>query len=358
MQRRDAILAGLACTLPMHPHADTLSSSIHAYLGSYGPEGLAAFTQDAQSGALQLLQRVENRGEPSWLCASPDGRLLYAVNEGASSVAVYERAADGRLRLLQERPSGGQGPVHISLAAGLAIVAHYGSGGLACWRLDGQGLLTGAPVVLPTALGPGATHAHMAGCDPTGRYLLASDLGQDALLCWRFDPALGGAGPAQVWRAPQGAGPRHFQFHPQLAGQLYLLNELSSTLSWLSLDERNGTLSHQLSLSSLPAGFRETSYASDLRISAHGRRLYALNRLHDSVAIFELGRDGRPSLLGHESTRGSYPRSAAFSPDGRWFYTCNQRAGTVSRFWVQADGGLHYAGQQNLPTPAALLFVV
>lgn len=328
-----------------------------AYLGGYGSAGLAVLRQDPSSGALQELQRLQEPGEPSWLCASADGRLLYSANEGDSTLSVYERGPQGRLQRLQQVASGGQGPVHISLQGAWAVVAHYGSGGLACWRLDGQGLLAGPPRIVGTALAPGPSHAHMAGCDPGQGYLLASDLAQDVLLSWRFELGLGPADQPQVWRAPKGAGPRHFQFHPGLPGQLYLLHETASSLSWLQLDVRRGALEHQLTLSSLPAGHTETSYASDLRLSPSGRHLYALNRLHDSIAIFELNAEGRPRLLGHEPTRGSYPRSACFGPDGRWFYTCNQRGDSLSRFWVRADGGLHYAGQQAMPSPAMLLFV-
>ncbi|MFY8118001.1 MAG: lactonase family protein [Roseateles sp.] len=328
-----------------------------AYLGGYGRAGLRHLRQDPSSGELQELQGMEVAGEPSWLCASPDGRLLYSANEGSSTLTVYERGAQGRLQPLQELASGGRGPVHISLHAGMALVAHYGSGQLACWRLGEQGLLDGAPRVLDTAQGPGPSHAHMAACDPQGRFLLVSDLGQDALLCWRFEPGLGPQGRAQVWRTPAGSGPRHFQFHASLPGQLYLLNETASSLSWLELEPHSGGLSHKLTLSSLPKGYSQTSYASDLRLSPSGRHLYALNRLHDSIAIFELNAEGRPRLLGHEPTRGSYPRSACFGPDGRWFYTCNQRGDSLSRFWVRSDGGLHYAGQQAMPSPAMLLFV-
>ncbi|MFN5048048.1 lactonase family protein [Roseateles sp.] len=328
-----------------------------AYLGGYGRAGLRHLRQDPSSGELQELQGMEVAGEPSWLCASPDGRLLYSANEGSSTLTVYERGDQGRLQPLQELASGGRGPVHISLHAGMALVAHYGSGQLACWRLGEQGLLDGAPRVLDTAQWPGPSHAHMAACDPQGRFLLVSDLGQDALLCWRFEPGLGPQGRAQVWRTPAGSGPRHFQFHASLPGQLYLLNETASSLSWLELEPHSGGLSHKLTLSSLPKGYSQTSYASDLRLSPSGRHLYALNRLHDSIAIFELNAEGRPRLLGHEPTRGSYPRSACFGPDGRWFYTCNQRGDSLSRFWVRSDGGLHYAGQQAMPSPAMLLFV-
>ncbi|MEJ6000897.1 lactonase family protein [Paucibacter soli] len=355
MRRRNTLQA-LACAPLMPSRASP--APVHAYLGSYGPEGLGCYLQDAESGLLQPRGRVENRGEPSWLCAAPDGGLLYAANEAASTLGVYARAADGGLRLLQERASGGVGPVHISLQGGLAFVAHYGSGEIACWRLDAQGLLGERLALLPSASGPGPSHAHMAGCDPSGRYLLASDLGQGSLLSWRLDEAAGRLGPPRVWQGPPGAGPRHFRFHPLRPQWLYLLNETASTLSWLHFDASDGSIRQDLTLSSLPAGHRGTSYASDLRITADGRHLYALNRLHDSIAIFELGRDGQPRLLGHEPSRGSYPRSAALSPDGRWLYVCNQRGGNVSRFWVQADGGLHHAGLQSLPAPAALVFVV
>ena len=94
-------------------------------------------------------------------------------------------------------------------------------------------------------------------------------------------------------------------------------------------------------------------------VSGDGRFVYAGNRLHDSIAIYSVGPDGRLTYRGEEWTRGDYPRSFSFAPGGRFLYCCNQRADHVAVFRVDPEsGGLtftgHYAAVGN---PSMILFL-
>lgn len=355
-------LPALAASAPGH-------QSFTVHVGSYAPqgEGIYSFRADARTGRLQPLGLSANPHSPSWLQADPARPgLLYAANEGGHSLHVYRQQADGRLQLLQALPSGGQGPVHLSLhpSAPFAFVAHYGSAELAVFAraADGQlspvGLHPSCSKSLPEDCRPGpqravsappgswaisghdAPHLHMALSTPDGRFVLASDLGRDRLAVWPFDPRKGSLGSRQDLALSAGAGPRHFVFHPRDPAQLYLLNEEASTLVFLRMDAQTGRLEVRGEMSSLPEGFVGTNFASDLWASPDGKFLYALNRLHDSIAIFALAADGTPKLLTHEWTRGSYPRSARPSPCGRWLYVCNQRSDHVAVFALDQLSGL------------------
>lgn len=353
---------------------------MHAYIGSYAPNGLGLyhFAQDPVGGGLQPLGVSAGPRNPSWLCANGAGTRLYVANEhedaegGSGEISAYAREpGSGALTLINSQPSGGGRPVHISLSADERhlFVANYGGGSVGVLALAADGGL-GSLLSLsrhaelfgdvqlgpqPAALAcPGSfaisdhdgPHAHMAQLDPTGRHLLVSDLGLDLIISWRFDARSGGLSAPQALAASPGAGPRHFVFHPQRAdASCYVLNEEASTLAWLHFDGATGRLTPRAEVSCLPAGFQGTSFASDLRCSADGRFLYCLNRLHDSVAIFALAADGAPRLLTHEWTRGSYPRSFALDPSGRYMYVCNQRSDHVAIFSVGTDGGLSFSGQ-------------
>ncbi len=374
----------MAALTPMVSLAGASTAPFSVYVGGYAPtcEGIYRFAADAATGHLRPAGLTPNPHSPSWLQADPArAGLLYAANEGGGSVHVYRQQADGvSLQLLQALPSGGEGPVHLSLhpTAPFAFVPHYGSAELAVLRraADGQlspvGLhpscdrsqpedcrlgparaLTGPPGSFALS-GHEAPHMHMALSTPDGRFVLASDLGRDRLAVWPFDPDSGALGRRQDLALSPGAGPRHFVFHPKDATQLYLLNEQASTLAWLQMEPQSGRLSQRAEISSLPQGFAGTNFAADLIASADGRFLYALNRLHDSIAVFALAADGAPRLIAHEWTRGSYPRSARFSPCGRWFYVCNQRSDHVAVFAVDAATGLpRFAGQYvAVPSPA------
>lgn len=324
------------------------SALSHLYVGSYAPagQGIQGFALDARSGALRPLTLTPNANSPSWLLA--DKGRLYAAEEGGDHIAVYQRAADGSLGLSQRLPSGGRGPVHLSLAQGRLWVAHYGDARLAALRLQADGSLAEAE----TWYGEAGGHAHMLQPSPDGRWLVASDLGLDRLLAWpatSWPPAA-----ARVLRFHQRCGPRHFLFHPQRTELVYLLNELSNSLATVRLGERGPELLAECSV--LPRSYAGTSYASDLLLAPGGRHLYALNRLHNSIAVLDLEQATQPRLLDHHWTHGDYPRSACRV--GEHLYVCNQRSDQLSHFDLSRPERPRFSGLQiAVPSPAVACWV-
>lgn len=189
--------------------------------------------------------------------------------------------------------------------------------------------------------------------------MLASDLGRDLLRVWRLDDdRVDPKAPIELdgLCLPTGSGPRHFVFHPRMTGSVYLLNEQANALDWLDLDE-SGRLRRRERLSSLPAGFEGLSYASDLLISPDGRRLFALNRLHDAIAVFDVDAAGRPSWAGEVWAQGSYPRSATLSPDGRALWVCLQRSHQICVFDIDGGAPPRFDGRFiEMPGAACVVF--
>lgn len=355
------------------------------YVGSYGPKGrgIQRFVLDAASGALREQGLTPSTLNPSWLALNAAGTRLYCANEGGGSVGAYALAADGAPQALDMVASGGAGPVHLSLHPGgrHLLVANYGGATVAVLPLDRDGRPSAASDVQAApratvplhgahaaALAPPgsfaisgheASHLHMAQADPSGRFVLACDLGQDLLLVWRFDAEQGRLQASQATPASPGAGPRHFVFHPHRPELCYVLNEEASTLAWYRLDAEAGRLLPLGELSSLPAGFKGTSFASGLVIAPDGRRLHALNRLHDSIASFELeAADGRPRLAAVEWTRGAYPRSLGLDPSGRWLIVCNERSDHLAVFGLDTAGLPRFAEQYAaVGSPNSLAFL-
>jgi 6-phosphogluconolactonase (cycloisomerase 2 family) len=185
-----------------------------------------------------------------------------------------------------------------------------------------------------------------------------ADLGQDRLYISAFNETSGVlAAPTYVSTSP-GAGPRHFAFHPK-RDALYLLNEEASTLSFYTVDPRAGALRLQQTLSTLPRGFAGTNFTSEIRISSDGRFVYCANRLHDSIAIFSVGQNGKLAFVGEEWTRGDYPRSFTIDPTGKWLFVCNQRADHITGFRINAEGrqlGL-VAEYTPVGSPAIIIFL-
>ncbi len=124
-------------------------------------------------------------------------------------------------------------------------------------------------------------------------------------------------------------------------------------------DATTGGLTSRQTISTLPPGFAGSNFCSEILVSADGRFVYAGNRLHDSIGIFSVGKDGALVYVGEEWTRGNYPRSFAFDPTGRFLYCCNQRGDNVATFRVdQKAGGLAFTGQYTpVGNPSCVVFL-
>ncbi len=366
LPRRHALLL-----LPALHVIPALATSPRRYLhvGTYAPagQGIYSFTIGAD-GSLRPLGVTANGGSPSWLLADTAAQRLYAAEEGAHQVSVYAHA-EGRLTLLQREASGGRSPAHLSLGAGRLWVAHYADARFAALAVQADGRLAPAdswPSCAGEACAPGprhaamappgsladsghdAPHAHMLRTSPDERWLLGTDLGRDRLLVWPLAGFTPGPAAHELALSP-GSGPRHFVFHPADASLVYVLQEESSTLSTVLLTADGPRLLNEASV--LPAGFVGTSYASDLLLAPGGRHLYALNRLHDSLAVLSLAQPRRPRLLDHHWVRGSYPRSAGLA--GTHLYVCNQRSDQLTHFNLNRPEAPRYTGRQTaVPSPA------
>ncbi len=373
--------------------------SILAYVGTYsspqGPEGskgngqgIYLFEMDPSNGSLTPRETIPDASNPSWLAFDPSRTHLYAGEEsfdfqGASSGSVSAFAIDrssGHLALLNTVSSEGAGPAHLSVhpSGKYALVANYAGGTVAVLPIEPDGRLGSATDIKhdegevgpahAASAPPGSfaisghdhPHAHMIQSDPSGRFVLASDLGLDRIFIWRFDLEKGKLDahqPASV-ALPPGDGPRHFKFHPN-GRWMYSLQEEGSTLVLYDYDAANGNLTARQTISTLPKGFAGTNFTSEVAVSLDGRFLYAANRLYNSISHFAIDDAGLLRYAGEAWTRGDYPRSFSIDPTGNFLYVCNQRSDAITTFRInRKTGSLTFTGQFTpVGTPAIIIFL-
>ena len=133
---------------------------------------------------------------------------------------------------------------------------------------------------------------------------------------------------------------RVYVFTPK-GDALWLINEEASTLTHYTVNA-NGTLKEGKTLSALPEGYKGTSFAAGLALSADGKQLYVANRLHNSIGHFTVTAEGTLTHQDDVWTRGDYPRTLTLDKQGRWLYVMNQRSDNITRFRVAQDGKLSF----------------
>jgi 6-phosphogluconolactonase len=346
--------------------ASAQEAAVRVYIGTYTGEhsrGIYLSQLDPATGALSPAELAGEVKNPSFLAIHPNRKFVYAVSEvadaggkptGAVSAFAVEPKS-GKLKLLNQQSSQGAGPCHLVVDATgkCVLVANYGGGSCAALPIGTDGRLGDATAAIQhvgKSVNPGrqeGPHAHSINLDPANRFAFVADLGLDKVLIYRFDPAKGSLAandPPSAAVAP-GSGPRHFAFHP--SGKFaYVINEIANTVTAFAYDAARGSLREIQTITTLPEGYKETSYTAEVVAHPSGKFLYGSNRGHDSIAIFTIeAATGKLTAAGHQSTGGKTPRNFAIDPTGKWLLAENQGSGTIVVLQIDPKtGGLKSTG--------------
>ncbi|MCU4155571.1 lactonase family protein [Carboxylicivirga sp. A043] len=332
------------------------------YLGTYTDGDSKGIYQgflnaDGTMDSLNLVAETEN---PSFLSFAHHQKYLLAVGEvdveGTGTVESYQ-VVDKGLKRLSSSISGGAHPCHLSVnETGDVLMANYSGGNVGWVKIDEQGVLSD---LLYTAQHHGssitsrqaAPHAHSIWFMDKS-HAVAVDLGIDQLLFYQLNDNQLLQTDSLMLEA--GAGPRHLAIHPNKE-VLYVINELNSTVSVVAKAEGDWKLLS--SISTLPDDYSNDSYCADIHISNDGRFLYASNRGHNSIAIYQIEEEGKNlKLIGHESVNGDWPRNFALTPDEHFLVVANQRSNNLVVFKRdEASGLLSFKSEIEASSPVCVL---
>src|SRR5579871_3448888 len=206
-------------------YVGTFSSPLHDVLPTQvdlppgNGRGIHLFEVEWLSGGLKSVGVYKMGTSPSCVVVNKEGTRLYSTNETdrvgenkegtVSSFAINPR--DGNIELLNTVRSGGAGPTFASIhpSGKFLFVANYFGGSVAVLPIQGDGQLRDATDIkkddgklgpikasnAPTGSfafsGHDRTHAHMIQADPSGRFVMHTDLGLDKIFVWKFDDKAG-----------------------------------------------------------------------------------------------------------------------------------------------------------------------
>ena len=164
--------------------------------------GIVAARRDPRTGALTPLGTVAVTPSPSFLARHPTQPVLYAVNELTDGeISAWQVGADGALDPLGSRSTGGAEPCHLAVlpGGGHLLAANYGSGSIAVFPLDPQGVPgERTDLVVHEGHGPDPerqdhAHAHMVSPGVGQGPIFGVDLGTDSVYRYDLDEATGSA---------------------------------------------------------------------------------------------------------------------------------------------------------------------
>src|SRR5262249_51282356 len=202
-------------------------------------------------GSLQSGPRFKAEKLVMPMAVSPDKRLLIAAVR-SKPYQAYSYSIDpgsGALKLVGTGPLAESFP-YISLDRGGRFLfgASYGANLVSVNSVGVDGRVGDPLQVIPTA-----RNAHSIRIDNTNRFVFAPHLGTDQVFQFLFDEKSGRliANTPPILQLKQGTGPRHLI----VSGDnrfVYVVNELTGTVTTLSLDANTGLLKELDSVSVLP----------------------------------------------------------------------------------------------------------
>ncbi|GJM32371.1 MAG: 6-phosphogluconolactonase [Saprospiraceae bacterium] len=330
-------------------------------------KGIYTYHLDAETGKMKQLAVTEGIINPSFVTLDPTGQRLYAVSETGNDVDstgyVYAYSVDPAtkaLKFINRQPTHGLAPCHASVTTNgqLLIVTNYVGGVVTVLPIQTNGGLSHASDVIKlTGKGPDArqegSHPHSVFLSKNGTFAYVPDLGTDKVMIYGISYQTGELLPAQqpFVKLQGGSGPRHLVFHPY-KNLLYVLNELNNTITTMTIDRVTGGLTAIQAIRTIPADFKGKSYAADIHITPDGHLLYASNRGHNSLAIFEVeSENGRLISMGHEPTRGDFPRNFMIDDQGRFLLVANQNSDNIVSFKINPNNG-QLTQIEDIPVPS------
>lgn len=326
-----ALLVVLA--LPLPAQADTF-----VYISLAKEKKIAVYQLDPASGKFTHVADAPCEGEPAALVTNPAKTALFASLRPEGKLSAFRiEPATGKLTLVNTIDAGPD-PAHLSTdkEGRFLLAAYYVAAKATVHAIEADGALREKPMQsVPTA-----EKAHSIVLDPANRFAFVPHTGPNTIFQFAFDKTTGKLNPGTPSKlaTPANTGPRHIVFHPRL-DIAYVDNEQGGSVTAYQFDKAAGTLAPLQTVSTLPAGFRDTNACAEIKIHSSGKWLYVSNRGHDSIARFRLDQDtGHLTLLGNTPTEKT-PRSFDLDLQGRFLLAAGESSGKLAVYHVDADSG-------------------
>ena len=354
-----------------------------AYTETNEPDNKVVVYRRGADGSLTEIQRVDTggagvNGNPPFgqgfldsngaVELTRNGRLLFVVNAGDDTISSFRVKGNGRLKLVDTAPSGGDHPTSIDTRKGLLYVLNVDSNDISGLRYSKKGKLTPLSnstreLATPQGTIPGAglptPFADQVLFSPNGKVLTVPERLSNGFMGQLDTFRIGSDGRPGQAQANASNGFIPFGMEWDNHGHLIVANGgpppnfspgsgSSYSLSGTTLTPIDNQL----------AGDDATCW---LAITNNGKYAFMINQppgRHGSVSRFAISHDGHLTLLGITPTSGS-SADTALSRNSKYLFVQNiilpgeTGNATIDRYRVASDGGLTHLGLVDSGVPGS-----
>jgi 6-phosphogluconolactonase len=345
-----AVCIGAMADELQHPDFGHAASTLYTETNVNGVNEVLVINAE-RDGRLHLAGRVSaeglgagvNLGNQGALALSPSGRHLYVVNARSGDIAVFAINHSGSGLELKQRVSTGEHPisvaVHDDLVYALNLPDPGASANITGFYVD-DGRLEPIPNSTRLLSSPFPGPAGV-GFNPDGDLLVVTEERTNKIDLY---DVVDGVARGPVVHASNGQTPFGFTFDRR--GRLYVTEAFEpqlnvSALSTYDVDSANEPL--DVISGSVTAHQTDTCW---IVLSKDGHFAYVTNTGSGTITGYRVSRSAKVQLLDESgvtaSTGGpnSMPADIALSSDGRFVFSLNQGAGTITSYRVHPDGHL------------------
>ncbi|TKC61044.1 lactonase family protein [Pedobacter hiemivivus] len=341
---------------------------IGTYTSPGKSEGIYIYNFDANTAEFKFKSVAKDVTNPSYLAVSKNNKLVYSVAEapGNSAAAAFNfDGLKGELSFINKQATGSPGPCFVLADEKHTFTANYGGGSISVFGIEANGALSPLKQLIQhtgKSIDPKkrqeSAHAHQVQFTPDRKYVTCSDLGEDQIYIYNYNPTATKEVLTinQVVKTTPGSGPRHLTFSPN-GKYAYLAHEFNGIITVFTYN--NGTLNKIQDIGTTNKDFSGRVDAADIHVSPDGKFLYETNRGDaNTISAFSIQPNGKLTFVSTISTLGKGPRNFTIDPTGKYLLVGHQYTNDIIIFERnKKTGTLKDTGKSiELGAPVCLVF--
>jgi 6-phosphogluconolactonase (cycloisomerase 2 family) len=358
-----ALLAGCERGAPLDPDPTvdlgrtapgTVPGAVYTMTNDAAGNAVMVFTRSSD-GALTPVGPVMTGGLGSGgglgnqgsIALSQDRRFLFVVNAGSDDVTSFAVSPKG-LTQVARVPSGGARPVSLTVHDDLLYVLNAdGGGSIAGFRVRGDGTLSPIAGSARPLSGAAVTAPAQIAFSRDGRVLAVSEKATSLIDIY----VVGSDGTASAPHVYPSAGDTPFGLAFGLRGDLIVSEAFGGAAGTASASSYRVSSDGGLQLVTGSLGNTQTA-ACWAAVTKDGRFAYTSNTPANTISGYRIDADGSLSLIDADgltavTNPGDLPLDIDFSHDGRYLYVLNSGVGSVGAYAIRGDGSLTHLGNTD-----------